>query len=259
MALAMQPGVIRGYDTYAISFRSQGNSDRQLGVKSAGTLASHAADLDHFVKTFDRPPVIMAHSFSGLVAQRYVLGSNSTLLSAAQAKFAEIAGLILLASAPPAGNGSLVWRTLHRRPLFSIRLTWGFITRSYSRSLPLFKEMFMSDDIPEKELQRWYKLLQENMSPVQLVDLSYMNKHELPLPRPPPSFDTPVLTMLGDHDGVVDFEAAQETAQHFGQAEAVKLKGVAHDLMLDTRWQTAASTIQNWLKSEQPSKQGHGY
>ena len=79
---------------------------------------------------------------------------------------------------------------------------------------------------------RWYKLLQENMSPVQLVDLSYMNKRELPLPRPPPSFDTPVLTMLGDHDGVVDFEAAQETAQHFGQAEAVKLKGVAHDLML---------------------------
>ena len=63
----------RGYDTYAISFRSQGNSDRQLGVKSAGTLASHAADLDHFVKTFDRPPVIMAHSFSGLVAQRYQL------------------------------------------------------------------------------------------------------------------------------------------------------------------------------------------
>ena len=36
--------------------------------------------------------------------------------------------------------------------------------------------------------------------------------HELPLPRPPPSLDTPVLTMLGDQDGVVDLEAAEETA-----------------------------------------------
>jgi pimeloyl-ACP methyl ester carboxylesterase len=63
----------RGHDTYAISFRSQGKSDRQLGVKSAGTLASHAADLDHFVSTLDQPPVIIAHSLSGLIAQRYLL------------------------------------------------------------------------------------------------------------------------------------------------------------------------------------------
>ncbi len=61
----------RGFDTYAISLRSQGKSDRQLGVKSAGTLASHAADLDHFVSTLDQHPIIMAHSFSGLIAQRY--------------------------------------------------------------------------------------------------------------------------------------------------------------------------------------------
>lgn len=70
------------------------------------------------------------------------------------------------------------------------------------------------------------------MSPVQLVDLAYMNKHELPMPKPLPGFSTPVLVMVGDQDVVVDVEAAQETAQHFGQAEAVELQGAAHDLML---------------------------
>ena len=60
----------RGYDTYAISFRSQGKSDTQPGIKSAGTLGSHAADLDHFVSNLKQPPVILAHSFGGLVAQR---------------------------------------------------------------------------------------------------------------------------------------------------------------------------------------------
>ena len=79
---------------------------------------------------------------------------------------------------------------------------------------------------------RWFKLLQESMSPVQLVDLSYMNKHELPMPKPLSSFSTPVLVMVGDQDVVVDVEAARETAQHFGQSEAFELQGIAHDLML---------------------------
>ncbi|KAL0034438.1 hypothetical protein WJX79_002369 [Trebouxia sp. C0005] len=231
----------RGYDTYAISFRSQGESDRQLGVKSAGTLGSHAADLDHFVSTLDQPPVIIAHSLGGLIAQRtHLTWINSVYWTSC---------LVLLASAPPAGNGSLVGRTMRKRPLFSIRLTWGFITRSYSRSLSLFKEMFMSCDIPEQDVQRWFKLLQDNMSPVQLVDLAYMNKHELPMPKPLPGFSTPVLVMVGDQDVVVDVEAAQETAQHFGQAEAVELQGAAHDLMLDTQWPAAAEAILKWLCS----------
>ena len=85
---------------------------------------------------------------------------------------------------------------------------------------------------PSWAAARWFKLLQDNMSPVQLVDLGYMNKHELPMPKPLVGFSTPVLVMVGDQDVVVDAEAARETAQHFGQAEAVELQGVAHDLML---------------------------
>lgn len=92
--------------------------------------------------------------------------------------------------------------------------------------------LFLFMLLPSCAAARWFKLLQDNMSPVQLVDLGYMNKHELPMPRPPPGFSTPVLVMVGDQDVVVDVEAAQETAQHFGQAEAVELQGVAHDLML---------------------------
>ena len=62
----------RGYDAYAISFRCQGKSDKQLRVKFAGTLASHASDLSHFIGTLHQPPVVLAHSFSGLIAQRYL-------------------------------------------------------------------------------------------------------------------------------------------------------------------------------------------
>ncbi len=53
---------------------------------------------------------------------RYVLGDSTAK------PHRKPAGLVLLASAPPAGNGSLVGRTMRRRPLFSIRLTWSALT-----------------------------------------------------------------------------------------------------------------------------------
>ena len=50
---------------------------------------------------------------------RYVLGGSTAKPPP------QLAGLVMLASAPPAGNGSLVGRTMRKRPLFSIRLTWS--------------------------------------------------------------------------------------------------------------------------------------
>ena len=47
----------------------QGASDRP-DAKAGGTLASHAADLGTLVRALPRPPVVVAHSFGGLVLQR---------------------------------------------------------------------------------------------------------------------------------------------------------------------------------------------
>lgn len=59
-----------GYDTYAVSLRAQGGSDRIEGAKVAGTLDVHAADLASLVGTLERPPVVVAHSFGGLILQK---------------------------------------------------------------------------------------------------------------------------------------------------------------------------------------------
>ena len=48
----------------------QGASDRP-DAKAGGTLASHAADLGTLVRALPRPPVMVAHSFGGLVLQRW--------------------------------------------------------------------------------------------------------------------------------------------------------------------------------------------
>jgi pimeloyl-ACP methyl ester carboxylesterase len=59
----------RGYSGYSLSLRGQGGSD-PVTAKVAGTLASHAADVAHFVASLPQPPVVVAHSFGGIIAQK---------------------------------------------------------------------------------------------------------------------------------------------------------------------------------------------
>lgn len=59
-----------GYDSWAVSLRSQGGSDRQAGATVAGTLDSHAADLAEVVQQLGGSPVMVSHSFGGLIAQK---------------------------------------------------------------------------------------------------------------------------------------------------------------------------------------------
>lgn len=58
-----------GYDCYAVSLRAQGKSDRLPGMKAC-SLTQHAADLGSIVEALPRPPVLIGHSFGGLVVQR---------------------------------------------------------------------------------------------------------------------------------------------------------------------------------------------
>ena len=58
-----------GYDCWAVSLRAQGGSDRG-GLKVAGTLQSHADDLASVVAALPAAPVVIAHSFGGLLATK---------------------------------------------------------------------------------------------------------------------------------------------------------------------------------------------
>ena len=58
-----------GYTSYALSFRGQGASERQPDAE-AGTLMSCAQDVADVVASLPAPPVVVAHSFGGLVLQK---------------------------------------------------------------------------------------------------------------------------------------------------------------------------------------------
>ncbi|CAD7700307.1 unnamed protein product [Ostreobium quekettii] len=184
----------KGYDCYALSLRAQGGSDRG-DLKLAGTLDSHAQDIANFVSSLGRPPVLVAHSFSGLFALRFIDGSDRNN------GFPNIAGVALLCSTPPSGNGKLIGRFFRRDPLLSVQITWAFVTKSFARSLEACQQTFFSPDIPNEDLERYQAQLAA-CSSVPLLDIRAVNK-DLPLPKPrsqlPPSF-----VLGGVEDRIVD-------------------------------------------------------
>ncbi|KAG2500407.1 hypothetical protein HYH03_001978 [Edaphochlamys debaryana] len=241
----------RGYDAYAVSMRAQGGSDpAPPGTAVAGTLDTLAADVASVVTAVQaesggRAPVVVGHSFGGLIVQKYVLASAApgAPASLSPGSFPPLPGVGFVCSVPHTGNKQLVMRFLMRDPIFSFKLTWGFVARSFARSVDACRELFFSADIPRDQLERYQKLLAA-ASPTRLIDLKDMNA-QVPLPAPP-AHAPPALVLGGTDDAVVDVQAVKELAAYYGVSPVV-LQRMAHDCMLDTRWEETAQALEGWL------------
>ncbi|KAK9816393.1 hypothetical protein WJX74_004238 [Apatococcus lobatus] len=228
-----------GFDVTAISLRGQGRSEVAPGQKDGGTIRSHADDLAEVISGMDQQPILISHSLGGLVAQRYVVR-----MEADEKERPALRGLALLCSMPPSGNNGTAGRIMRTTPLLGARLTWGFITKSFLRSQTACKEMFFCDDMPEAELARYQQLFRTQAAKVPVVDVRSLNSN-LPLPKPD-SLACPVLVVGSSNDRIVDEAGVRETAAHFG-SQPLMLPDLAHDLMLDTRWRSAAQRLEDWI------------
>jgi pimeloyl-ACP methyl ester carboxylesterase len=201
---------------------------------AAGTLSSHSADVLRFAACLPEKPVLLAHSFGGLIAQQLV--STTAGASAFHA-------LALLCSSPPTGNGGIARRMMRQTPLRALRTTYAFISRAFETDASLLRECFFSPSLLQSDLLRYQALICGSGS-ARLLDLRLLNAS---LPVPPPAVSLPCLVLGGELDAVVDAEANRETAAQMG-TQAVMVEGVGHDVMLDSGWQRAAEVVLMWLE-----------
>ena len=119
--------------------------------------------------------------------------------------------------------------------------------KSFARSKDACRATFFSPDLPDADLARYQAQLAA-CSPVRLLDLAALAR-ELPLPPlPPAAAALPAFVGGGDADLVVDLAAVEESAGYCGVRPTV-WEGMAHDCMLDTRWQEAADSLLAWLEA----------
>jgi pimeloyl-ACP methyl ester carboxylesterase len=83
---------------YGVQGASQRGKGHEKPPDASGTLSSHAADVAAVVRHIGKAPVLVGHSFGGLIAQRYALDVSSGRLG-----YPTVRGLAFLASSNPEG------------------------------------------------------------------------------------------------------------------------------------------------------------
>lgn len=110
-----------GYDCYAVSLRGQGGSDRKTPagepLKVSGDLDSLTDDLGSVVAALPSPPVLIAHSFGALLAEKYVAEYGRPGRPA-------LAGVACVCGVPPTGNRQIVARVLKDSLWKAWKITW---------------------------------------------------------------------------------------------------------------------------------------
>ncbi|XP_047064417.1 uncharacterized protein LOC124672188 [Lolium rigidum] len=240
-----------GFSCFALSLRAQGESSIPSEAV-AGTLETHSGDIADFIrKEVPGPPILIGHSFGGLIVQQYISclqGMKSSLrvtfsIINSEPLHPKLSGAVLVCSVPPSGNSGLVWRYLLTKPIAAVKVTLSLAAKAYANSLPLCKETFFSSEMDDELVLRYQGLMKDS-SKLPLFDLRKLNAS---LPVPSVGNGTlEVLVMGASNDFIVDVEGLSETAR-FYNVQPVCVEGVAHDMMLDCSWEKGAEIILSWL------------
>ncbi|XP_012567997.2 uncharacterized protein [Cicer arietinum] len=234
-----------GFDCYALSLLGQGESDQPADTV-AGTLQTHARDVADFIhQNIRSPPVLLGHSFGGLIIQYYISNLGNDKLK--ENLYPELRGAALVCSVPPSGNSGLVWRYLFSKPIAAFKVTYSLAAKGFQSSLSLCKETFFSASMEDHVVKRYQELMKES-SRMPLFDLRKLNA-SLPVPSVP-NCPLEVLVLGANNDFIVDSEGLKETAKFYG-VSPICVEGVAHDMMLDTSWEKGAEVILSWLNGLQ--------
>ncbi|KVI02822.1 Ribosomal protein S7e [Cynara cardunculus var. scolymus] len=137
-----------GFDSYALSLLGQGESDAPAG-SVAGSLQTHAACIADFIqKQTTSSPVLIGHSFGGLIVQYYIANLEKD----------------------SSGTNDFCFRG----QWLSMAVTMSLAAKAFQTSLPLCKETFFSRGMDDHLVLRYQELMKES-SRMPLFDLRKLN------------------------------------------------------------------------------------
>ena len=215
-----------GYAAYAVNLRGHGKSEGRDKLRWT-RIADFVDDVDAAVRELPHPPVVIGHSLGGFVVQKYLEDHDTP-------------GAVLLSSPPPSGMLRPALRMLRRRPLVFAKTNLTFNMAPVIASPELAREAFFSADVPDDELRTYWTLMQ-NESYMALLDMVVLN-----LPRPE-KVRTPMLVLGAARDNMLKPAEIEATARAY-RTQAEIIPGVAHNSMLETRWESVATRILTWLR-----------
>ncbi len=219
-----------GYAAHAVNLRGHGNSEGREKLRWT-RIADYVEDVADAIRLLPSPPILIGHSMGGFIIQKYL--EDRTAPAA-----------VLLSSPSPAGLLPAALKNARRHPLTFAKVNLTFSVFPLVATPQLAREAFFSEELPEEQLVAYWKQMQDD-SFMAFLDM-------VALDRPNPAkVKTPLLVLGVGRDNMLNPNEIKATARAYNtQAEIIP--DVAHNSMLDPRWQAVAERILAWLKERKP-------
>lgn len=216
----------RGRACAAVSLRGHGESEGRAGLRAA-RLSDYRDDLQRAFAALPEPPVVVAHSLGGLLAQQ-LIGRE------------EMRGLALLASLPPEGLMLESPRLAITDPQIWFEAVAGSAAGDRRPIGMAAHEVLFSEGLPREHVAR-YAALMTPESPRALADA------HVPGPIVPALLaGVPTLVVGGTRDRLVTRGSTLRTALYHG-AEHRTIEGGGHFLQLDPNAAEVARGVLDWI------------
>jgi pimeloyl-ACP methyl ester carboxylesterase len=216
-----------GFASFAFSLRGHGGSSGRERLHSF-TIDDYTRDLNEAAVLVGGPVVVIGHSLGGAVAQNWIRTDGRA------------AGVALVAAVPPWGLAPSAWRmSLHSPRLFHEVLLMSTMGVRHVDPAVLRGGLF-SDDVTSEEFTRLLK---------GFGDESRRIGPELQGWRifaPMPWLMPPLLVLGGVNDKMIPADEIWRTALYYGTSAQI-LADLAHAVMLEPRWESAARALLDWL------------
>ena len=214
-----------GYPSYAVSLRGHGKSDGRDKLRWT-RIADFAEDVASAVAQLPRSPVLIGHSMGGFILQKYLEDHTAP-------------GAVLLSSPSPSGLLGTALRIARRRPVTFAKVTFGFSLMPLIATPDLAREAFLSVDLPRDDLVDYWKQMEDDSY------AAFLDMVALDLPNAA-KVTTPMLVVGAGRDNMLSTRDNEATARAYNTPLAL-IPDVAHDSMLEVRWQSVADRILAWL------------
>lgn len=214
-----------GYPSHALNLRGHGNSEGREKLRWT-RIADFVDDIAQVADGLPDLPVLIGHSMGGFTIQKYL-------------EHHVAAGAVLLSSPAPSGMLPTALKTARVHPAVFAKVNLTFSLLPTISSPALARQEFFSDDVPDEVLVGYWRQMQDDSY------MAYLDMVVLDLPNPE-KVTTPVLVLGAERDAMLSRQAIEATATAY-HTEAQFIPGVAHNSMLELRWQAAADRILAWL------------
>jgi pimeloyl-ACP methyl ester carboxylesterase len=215
-----------GFAAHAVNLRGHGHSEGRDHLRWT-RISDFVEDLAEAARQLPSPPILIGHSMGGFIIQKYL--ENHTSPAA-----------VLLSSPSPAGLLPTALRSARRHPLIFAKVS---LTRSLWPLIAtpdLAREAFYAKDLPEAQLVAYWQQMQDDSF------RAFLDMVALDLPKPA-KVKTPLLVLGVALDNMIRPQEIEATARAYHTCGEI-IPGVAHNSMLDPRWQAVGERILAWIK-----------